>query len=92
MRPYDRLCAYLAFSANNENRYYIKLAQKDALDAVDRQNRFEREHLDITSPYSGPLKEQLQVLWGDDARKRWRLSNRQGAQNGENLLLNKGID
>ena len=63
---YDRLCAYLAFCANNENRYYIKLAQKDALDAVDNQKRFEREHLEVASQYSDSLKELLQVLWGDD--------------------------
>ena len=63
---YNRLCAYLAFCANNENRYYIKLARNDALDAVDSQKRFEREHLDVASQYSGSLKELLQVLWGDD--------------------------
>ena len=63
---YDRLCAYLAFCANNESRHYIKLAQKYALDALDSQQRFEKEYLGITSQYSGSLKELLQVLWGDD--------------------------
>ena len=62
---YDRLCAYLAFCANNESRYYAECTKNYALDAVDSLARFERELGSNTSQYGDSLKELQQALWGD---------------------------
>ena len=45
---YDRLCAYMAYCAKGESRYYGELAKNYALDAVDDGVRFEREVLKDT--------------------------------------------
>ena len=63
---YDRLCAYMAYCANNESRYYIKMYEKDVLNAVDDLMDSERELLSETSKYSNLFKKLQKELWGDD--------------------------
>ena len=63
---YNRLCAYLAYCANNESRYYGELTNNSVLDAVDGQKRFERELVRNTSQDRDLHKELLKNLWGDD--------------------------
>ena len=64
---YARLCAYLAYCANNESRYYDNCTKPYALDPVDGLARFERELLKDTSQYGVSVNELQKVLWGDDA-------------------------
>ena len=63
---YDRLCAYLAYCANNESRYYGECAKDYVLNATDDLTRHERELLSDTYEDSDLLKELQQNLWGDD--------------------------
>ena len=59
---YDRLCAYLAFCANNESRYYGENTKNYALDTVDSLARFERKLGSNKSQYGDSLKELQQAL------------------------------
>ena len=66
---YNHLCAYLAYCANNESRYYGELAKNYALDAIDGQKRLEQELARGTSQDSDLYKGLLQIFWGDDIEK-----------------------